>query len=235
MPKPQRFTFLSSHGRERLDQRTKLTEHEVTELLDLGAFVDIGHEPGFERRRLLFWSSQDQKAFVAIRDGVVGTIVTILPVEYNDARHRKVTEVEIEAARLKYAQRHSDTAKLQLRIHFFSAEGEIKTKDAWKGSRVESLEDLELLLADTAIRRKWVVAIAETGIPIEKIASLSLRKGATKPRVDIPEAAAKTILEKALSMRMRMSRRAELKVEAKRKEHRGDDQERMGPCQPGPL
>lgn len=197
MSQAGRFTFLSLHGSDRLDQRTKLSERDIMEILDSGAYVDIGHEPGFDRRRLLFWSPPDQKPFVAIRDGAVGNVVTILPIEYNESRHRTVTQAEIEVARVKCIQRTTGPAKLELKVHFISPDGRQKTKSVWKATRSEEPEDAERLVAHAVVRREWVNAIAAAGIPSEQILSLSLGKGALKPRVDVPESIAQKLLKKS--------------------------------------
>ena len=87
----QAFTHFSRHAFERIGQRTKLSCEEIASILDRGLVFNTGKKPGFNRNHLLFYSEPDDDCYVAIQDGLTGTVVTVLPLDNPGNLARKVT------------------------------------------------------------------------------------------------------------------------------------------------
>ena len=79
----QAFTHFSRHAFERIAQRTKLSCEEIALIIDRKLIVNTGRKPGFDRNHLLFYSAPDDNFYVAIQDGLTGTVVTVLPLDYH--------------------------------------------------------------------------------------------------------------------------------------------------------
>lgn len=95
----QAFSFISKHAAKRVSIRTDMTSAAVAAQLDQGLFVDLGKVPGFSRQHLLFYSELDDECFVAIRDSVVGTVVTVLTLEYHANLAWPVSSAQCENAK----------------------------------------------------------------------------------------------------------------------------------------
>src|SRR5699024_12219163 len=76
-----------------------MKEEELVELLDRGAFINTGRKPGFNREHLLFWSTSDNKPFVAIRDKLYGEVGTVLTLNYHENLAWGVDEEGVIAAK----------------------------------------------------------------------------------------------------------------------------------------
>ena len=97
-----RFSYLSAHADLRLQQRTRMTRAEIAHLLDQGICVKLGHQAGFYRQHLLFYSPKDAGCFVAIQDTRMGKIITILPLEYHKNLAWQVSELDCQQAKYYY-------------------------------------------------------------------------------------------------------------------------------------
>lgn len=81
----QRFSFLSGHADLRVEQRTALGPHEITEQIDRKVYLSLGMVPGFNKEHVLLYSAPDDACFVVVRDRICGTVITVLPLNYHDA------------------------------------------------------------------------------------------------------------------------------------------------------
>lgn len=79
--KPRR-TWFSRHAFQRVTERLTLRYGDVAQLLDDGLTLRVGEEEETGREHLLFYSIPDSHCFVAIRDAVTKTLVTVLPIEF---------------------------------------------------------------------------------------------------------------------------------------------------------
>lgn len=74
---------LSAHAAVRTSQRSLLAPATILEFLKHGAALDIGNEPGFNRKHWLLYSTIDKAYFVAVTDYLHDLLITLLPLEYH--------------------------------------------------------------------------------------------------------------------------------------------------------
>jgi hypothetical protein len=94
-----RFTHLSRHARKRVKQRTQLTNLQLSAALDQNLVVNTGCKPGLHREHLLFYSTQDECCFVAIRDKLTGKVVTVLPLDFHDNLAWPISDMQVQKAK----------------------------------------------------------------------------------------------------------------------------------------
>lgn len=97
-----RFSYLSSHAIERLEERTQMAPDEMNHLLDNDGYFKLGSHAGFHRIHLLFYSPKDDNFFVAIQDERMGKVVTILPINYHNKLAWRISPEECEQAKQKF-------------------------------------------------------------------------------------------------------------------------------------
>lgn len=97
-----RFSYLSSHAIERLEERTQMTPDEMNHLLDHNGYFKLGSHAGFHRVHLLFYSPKDENFFVAIQDERMGKVVTILPVNYHNKLAWRISQDDCDQAKQKF-------------------------------------------------------------------------------------------------------------------------------------
>ena len=88
----RKFAVTSHHAKYKIVQRTTLPDHVVKNLLDVNACVNLGEDPVFNKKYLLFYSKYDDDFFVAVQDSFIGTVITILPTNHNKTLPRAITE-----------------------------------------------------------------------------------------------------------------------------------------------
>lgn len=126
------FTHFSRHGSQRVSQRLAISAEELAEMLDHGLFVNTGSKPGFRREHLVFWSLKNDEAFVAIRDALTGTVVTVLPLEYHDNLAWPISEeVQLEAKALakKGVPKRVKIRRIYVGVTYTAEDGSPKTKN----------------------------------------------------------------------------------------------------------
>ncbi len=94
-----RFTYFSEHAIKRINERTRLTNNNIADIIDLGLAVDVGTERIFNRKHWLIYSVIDEGFFVAIQDSYTGLVVTVLPVEYHENLAWKIDECSLTEAK----------------------------------------------------------------------------------------------------------------------------------------
>jgi len=91
-------SVISSHARSRVLERFKIAPSELLELLNTGLGKRIGVSAA--RSHLvhrLVWSHVDGEALIAIQDIVLGTVLTVLPVEmYREEYEANLTESRLQ-------------------------------------------------------------------------------------------------------------------------------------------
>jgi len=99
---------LSDHASQRLIERTSVSPLKLCELLNNDEVINIGVYD--TRISKLFFSSADNKFFIAIQDQISGSVITILPIEYWKNLSKKYFNVnrEVSKSKLLDAIRASD-------------------------------------------------------------------------------------------------------------------------------
>jgi hypothetical protein len=77
------FTSLTRHAICRLEERTNIAGDRLRELLDKGAYINLGLESIFDRQHCLFYSSPNDQCFVAVQDRISGEVITVLTLDYH--------------------------------------------------------------------------------------------------------------------------------------------------------
>ena len=77
-------THFSTHAYERVANRLSMSNSELAAIIDDDKFINIGEEPGHNRAHKLFYSKEDRMCFVAVQDIKIGTVITVLPIDYHN-------------------------------------------------------------------------------------------------------------------------------------------------------
>lgn len=93
------LTNFSHHANIRINERTSLKNKALSVLVDSDAFVHLGKVPGFNKEHLLIFSAVDEAHFILVRDYFTGTILTVLPLEFQWRIPRKITDEDLETAK----------------------------------------------------------------------------------------------------------------------------------------
>lgn len=182
----QAFAHFSRHAFQRIAQRTKLSCEEIARILDQGLAVNTGRKPGFNRNHLVFYSMPDDDFFVVIQDGLTGTVVTILPLEYQanlawqitDQDCAKAREILLNAPRAALPLKtESDASHFILSSHFVDSEGNQKTKVLFKRGSWRYGNDIKAFLSDPAAFSNLDELARSKGIDPMRMFSVSIRLG----------------------------------------------------------
>lgn len=180
---------------------------EVANLLDRKMYVDSGHVPGFSRHHLVFYSSVDQTCFVAIQDIHSGTVVTVLPLNYqakltwaisDEICDRAKALYEEEASRALQLAEGKDTQK-QLTIaakianersfvvsmHYVDTNGYFKTRKLTSIRAATYNFEIANLLKDKDFPSLLQHRFEEINVQTASIESITIRNGKSAPTVVI--------------------------------------------------
>jgi hypothetical protein len=187
----QRFTYFSRHALHRLSQRSRLTFEHLARLLDAGAYVDMGTKPGMRREHLLFYSPLDDACFVAIRDESMGTIVTVLPLDFHATLAWPVSTDQCAAARDAFTRSASLVDELaqppprqtsfRVTVHFLDANGRPKAKLGAKFDASDYNFDTARLVSEKDFITTVLDSAEEAGIPRSTVSSITVRLGKKNP------------------------------------------------------
>lgn len=182
----QSFTHFSRHAFERLAQRTHLSCEEIARILDRGLVVNTGRKPGLNRNHLVFYSVPDDDFFVAIQDELTGTVVTILPLEYqanlawqvSDEDCVKAREILLSALKEESTQQTISASTLfMVSGHFIDSEGNQKTKVILKTASASYQNDIKAFLSDDLLFSKLNELAESKGINARQMFGISIRLG----------------------------------------------------------
>lgn len=177
------FTHFSRHAFQRVAQRTGLSCEDVTRILNRGLTVNSGQVPGFNRNHLVFFSVPDKAFFVAIQDALTGTVVTILPLEYQANLAWKITEQDCAKAKallLNAPPIQTETPSASVFVisgHFLDADGTQKTKVIHRIASVRYRDELKMLLADDELFSELHKMAEAKGIDAKRMFGISVRHG----------------------------------------------------------
>jgi hypothetical protein len=186
-----RITHLSRHAMARLSQRSTLNFSEVARILDCFIFVDIGGEPGFNRQHRLFFSTKDDRFYVAIQDIHTGGVVTILPPEYHENISWKIKDKDyIEAKNLAlsapefiegYDEKPSSKPSLPstfiITAIFSDINNDRKVKKVLKVPATQYGLDIKQLTCDKSLDKNINKSLNKNGIASELVWGISIRLG----------------------------------------------------------
>lgn len=176
------FTNFSKHAFMRLSERTQIDVADVSHLLDVGAFINTGCKPGFNKEHLVFYSLKDEVPFVAVRDRLSGTVVTVLPLDYHENLAWPISLSDQEKAR-KLAVTAPERKKIKelpsrfwLNIGYLDEDGRIKYKIVKKLSAELINHRFDRLLAniDKYDICEWAT---DKCLPLDKLQYLVVRLG----------------------------------------------------------
>jgi hypothetical protein len=182
----QAFAHFSKHAFERTAQRTKLSCEEIARILDRGLVVNTGRKPGFNRNHLVFYSTPDDDFFVAIQDELTGTIVTILPLEYQSNLAWQVANQDCAKAREILLNAPREPLPLQttsnaiffvISGHYLDSEGNQKTKTILKTGSMRYGNDIKVFLSDQGIFSRLGELAKAKGIDPKQMFGVSIRLG----------------------------------------------------------
>lgn len=181
-----KFAHFSRHAFIRLMQRTRLRSEEIANILDQGLVIDTGRMPGFNRRHLLFYSLPDDNFFVAIQDELTGTVITILPLEYQSNLAWKITEKDCLRARKilieapndwQHQKKSLSATRFIVSGNYIDDEGYRRAKVIAKLDSIKYNNDMAKLLLDETFFSKLDELACEAGIDPKRIFEISLRLG----------------------------------------------------------
>jgi len=168
-----------------------MTASEIASMLDKGLYVDTGRKPGFNRHHLLFYSKHDDCCFVAIRDEISGTVVTVLPLNYQtnlawpirveDERHARKLATRVPSARsrhLKGASAKKKPKRFQVSVQYMDSQGDRHTKFLATFPSGPYCENHRQLLQDAAVHERLDRVLTTLGVNPIAILTLFVRLGA---------------------------------------------------------
>lgn len=101
-----RRSWISSHAKERVNERCALSATSVRAMLDEGRFVWLGETPTDNRGLNLIYSKVDDRCFVVVQDLGNRAVVTVLPLwMWNNGIYSESSPQANEARRLALAPR----------------------------------------------------------------------------------------------------------------------------------
>lgn len=185
------LTHFSDHATGRVSQRTTLTPEEISYLLDNGVFVNTGKFPVFNREHLLFYSDVDKSCFVAVRDRISGTVVTVLPLEYQSNLAWEISEEDQKTAkelwrkfkassktekRLK-RELHTKIGFIHVSMQYIDDEDKIKTRKMFSVPHDEFAGSPEEFYLSEIFTSKVNEFSNSVRIPVKEITAVSIKKG----------------------------------------------------------
>lgn len=179
MPLEADFTY---HAARRAEQRVSLSPDELRLMIDDGHTVNIGQEPGFNRRHLLLYSIPDEAHFVVVQDSLRGQVVTVLPLAYHENLAWRATPAQLTAAEQKAralaALNAPPLRTLYTTAHYTDEAGRPKSRRlfGWTVSE-EDVANLKLF-RDRAYLAELCQALEKHNL-LERMVSLSVRRGKT--------------------------------------------------------
>lgn len=181
----QSFAHFSWHAFMRVRQRTSLSCEEIANILDSKLVVNTGRQPGFNRNHLLFYSLRDDVWFVAIQDGLTGTVVTILPLDYHQNLAWRISQAECEKAKevfLTAQMPKLDSASSLPKVFLISGlflddDGRQKARLLLKTSSAPYEDDIAKFLSDDDVFGRIGDLAYAKEIPYERMFSLAIRHG----------------------------------------------------------
>lgn len=190
-----RFAYFSKHALKRVNQRTKLNQFTIADILDFGLAIDIGSEPVFDRKHWLFYSTLDDCCYVAIQDPLTGLIVTVLPMDYHENLAWKVPTAQLQQAKKLASQNishlinpveKSTSSVLILKAHYLCEQDYLKTCTLAKINASDHAGDLLNLLNNDSFIAQVESYCQDKCIDPSTVSQLSITRGKNgKPlRVD---------------------------------------------------
>lgn len=180
------FTFFSKHALQRLAERTSVPPESFVDLLEKKIFINVGNAPGFNREHLLFYSPEDNNFFVAVRDYLTGTVVTVLPLDFHENLAWRIKPDDCDRAKSlllaeverKKQQAISVTPKVFIvSAHYRDENWNQKTKQVLKLDSSKYSNQLSKLFQDPNFYILLDDASEKKGLSSKYILGISVRHG----------------------------------------------------------
>lgn len=159
-------------------------------MLDNKLYALSGTIPGFYREHLVVYSHFEECCFVAIRDNLTGSVVTLLPLEFHKKLAWEIPESECALAKELYlgAPKWAPKAKREPKIntpkafvikaHFTGKKGGKNCVVILKIKGHVKVPDIQTLIDnDWSLYKKIAEAIAKSNIQQELLYAISIRRG----------------------------------------------------------
>lgn len=178
------FTVFSKHALHRIQERTTLRESEIAEILDANRGLNLGRKPGFDREHWLFYSLQDDDYFVAIRDRLVGKVVTVLPLDFHSNVAWPVTDQQKAEAKALYrapGQMTTSTAapdgqRFRVSIGLCDSSGHVRWRSAGKYTITDKYPDPESF-SKVYIERMMSCDVDRLRLDMAEVVGITIRIG----------------------------------------------------------
>lgn len=139
------FSSLTQHAQLRLEERTTIDDTYLRKILDTKSYISIGLESCFDREHCLFYSKSDDDYFVAVQDAKTGSVITVLPIDYQITLERKIDQKfywKIDNELLRRAEviskynisQETMVPKISLKVRYLDRENKIKIETVKKFS-----------------------------------------------------------------------------------------------------
>ena len=146
----------------------------------------MGNAPGFNREHLLFYSPEDNNFFVAVRDYLTGTVVTVLPLDFHENLAWRIKPDDCDRAKSlllaeverKKQQAISVTPKVFIvSAHYRDENWNQKTKQVLKLDSSKYSNQLSKLFQDPNFYILLDDASEKKGLSSKYILGISVRHG----------------------------------------------------------
>lgn len=189
----KRFAVFSKHALERINQRTLLNYFTIADILDYGGTVDIGTEFFFDKKHWLFYSHLDDCYFIAIQDSFIGTVVTVLPLDYYENLNFKVKDKYLDEAKQKYISYKSirkesikePPSVIVIKAKYISDYGYQKTSTIKKLKSIDYKENIFDFLRDELFESTVSLYCEQKGVDVSKVFLISISHGNNGEPLDI--------------------------------------------------
>lgn len=189
-------TTFTGHASRRVDERLRLSNEEVKQLLDQDKCVPLGGDGASNRViHKLFYSEADSYWFVALQDERTGSVVTVLPIDFHRwrisgdalsiARARVCGDVRMVVPLPRYSDEMLVSFDWKLKFSVVVRNDLGKTRPIGLGSIWARFDDLSQALYDLSVRQTLNERLVKEIHDGEVLESLHVRLG-KKRHMSIP-------------------------------------------------
>jgi hypothetical protein len=175
---------LTEHAQLRLAQRLTISENKVRKIIDKGFAVDVGSEPGFNRRHMLFYCKPDAAFFVAVQDSQTGDVITILPLDYHRNLAWEIDDKQLAKATELSAAIFQDNVFIPKTFYvsasFIDALGAQKTRQIMKWPAKGTGGNANNLFLDKAFIKEFADCLLKMSLNQIISVTVALKKGLKK-------------------------------------------------------
>ena len=176
--KRNKFTHFSEHALQRIKERTRMSESKIARKIDTAKAVDIGDEPGLNRKHWLFYSLYDDSCFVAIQDSITGLVITVLTIEYHERIAWKIDADHILTAKGRNSKKITNTGVKIIYIKArYKSNNKFKVKTLYKLNACDYGYDLKEVTVSNSFEADIKRACERNKIEIDQVLQVVLTMG----------------------------------------------------------